>query len=61
MGDAASVGHAVKQSQPALILLQHELSKAQEDVMDIMRRGGGGDTVDEGLGHGRSVVGTQTA
>ena len=52
MGDAAALGHAVEQRQPALVVPQHQPAEAQKSVMHIMRRRGRGDAVDEGFGHG---------
>jgi hypothetical protein len=53
MGDAAACRHAIEQSQMAIIAtLQHQLPETQERLMDVMRRRGGGNAIDESLGHG---------
>jgi hypothetical protein len=36
---------------------QHQLAKAQERVMHIMGRRGGGDAIYKGLGHGAILQG----
>jgi hypothetical protein len=52
MGYAAAIGHAVEQSELALVILEHALPKTSKDVMNVMRRICGGDAVDEGFWHG---------